>query len=69
MNANVFLMLGEYVDKSASQNWRGIVYAYNQVDKSPVIYPLMAVASQQKNSQKSKRFSLGLLAIKKKRWY
>lgn len=36
--------------------------------KSKGMVSPMAVASQQKNSQKSKRFSLGFLAIKKKRW-
>lgn len=38
MNANGFLMLGEYVDKSTTRNWRGIVYAYNQADESAIIY-------------------------------
>ncbi len=38
MNANGFLMLGEYVDKRIARSWRGIVYAYNQADKSSVIY-------------------------------
>lgn len=38
MNAFGFLMLGEYVDKRTTQNWRGVVYAYNQADKSSVIY-------------------------------
>ncbi|WP_421797088.1 hypothetical protein [Haliscomenobacter sp.] len=38
INAQGFLMLGEYVDKRIDRNWKGIVYAYNRVDQSPVVY-------------------------------
>ena len=38
MNAKGFLMLGEYVDNSVVRNWKGIVYAYHKIDKSPVVY-------------------------------
>lgn len=52
MNAQGFLMLGEYVDKRIVRDWKGIVYAYNRADQSPVVYAKFDI----KDKPESKNF-------------